>query len=106
MAGDYRFIGKNIPRKNAGEIVTGGARYLGDIKMANLLHGKVLRSPYPHAIIKRVDKSKALALPGVHAVLTHEDVPDWKGGTPRVVRVLDRRVRRRERRSPLRNIGA
>ena len=93
MAGDYRFIGKNIPRKNAGEIVTGGARYLGDIKMANLLHGKVLRSPYPHAIIKRVDKSKALALPGVHAVLTHEDVPDWKGGTPRVVRVLGRRVR-------------
>ena len=61
--------------------------------MLNLLHGKVLRSPYPHAIIKKVDKTKALALPGVKAVLTYEDVPDWKGGTPRVVRVLDRRVR-------------
>ena len=67
--------------------------FLGDLKMLNLLHGKVLRSPHPHAIIKKVDKSKALALPGVKAVLTYEDVPDWKGGTPRVVRVLDRRVR-------------
>ena len=53
----------------------------------------MLRSPYPHAIIKKVDKTKALALPGVKAVLTYEDVPDWKGGTPRVVRVLDRKVR-------------
>ena len=93
MAADYRYIGKVTPRKDAKEIVTGNANFLDDIKMTNLLHGKVLRSPYPHAIIKRVDKSKALALPGVSAVLTHEDVPDWKGGTPRVVRVLDRRVR-------------
>jgi CO/xanthine dehydrogenase Mo-binding subunit len=93
MAADYRYIGKVTPRKDAKEIVTGNANFLDDIKMPNLLHGKVLRSPYPHAIIKGVDKSKALALPGVKAVLTHEDVPDWKGGTPRVVRVLDRKVR-------------
>ena len=93
MAEDYRFIGKRTPRKDARAIVTGSADFLGDLKMLNLLHGKVLRSPHPHAIIKKVDKSKALALPGVKAVLTYEDVPDWKGGTPRVVRVLDRRVR-------------
>ncbi len=54
---------------------------------------RCLRSPHPHAIIRKVDKSKALALTGVKAVLTYEDVPDWKGGTPRIVRVLDRRVR-------------
>ena len=93
MAGDYRFIGKTTPRKDAREIVTGSAAFLGDLKMHNLLHGKVLRSPYPHALIKKVNKNKALSLPGVKAVLTYEDVPDWKGGTPRVVRVLDRRAR-------------
>jgi CO/xanthine dehydrogenase Mo-binding subunit len=93
MAGDYRFIGKTTPRKDAKQIVTGRTDFLGDLKMHNLLHAKVLRSPHPHAIIKKVDKSKALALPGVKAVLTYEDVPDWKGGTPRVVRVLDRKLR-------------
>ncbi|HME41556.1 MAG TPA: xanthine dehydrogenase family protein molybdopterin-binding subunit [Syntrophorhabdales bacterium] len=93
MAANYRFIGKRTPRKDAREIVTGSAAFLGDLKMHNLLHGKVLRSPYPHAFIKKVDKSKALALPGVKAVLTYEDAPDWRGGTPRVFRVLDRRVR-------------
>jgi len=93
MTEDYRFIGKKTPRKDAKQIVTGSAPFLGDLKMHGLLHGKVLRSPHPHAFIKKVDKSKALALPGVKAVLTYEDVPDWKGGTPRLVRVLDRRVR-------------
>ena len=93
MAANYRFIGKKTPRKDARQIVTGSAAFLRDLKMYNLLPGKVLRSPYPHAFIKKIDKSKALALPGVNAVLTYEDVPDWKGGTPRIVRVLDRRVR-------------
>src|SRR5512136_2472982 len=93
MGGDYRFIGKAAPRMEAREIVTGSANFLGDTKMHNLLHGKVLRSPHPHAFIKKVDKSRALALPGVKRVLTYEDVPDWRGGTPRLVRVLDRKVR-------------
>ncbi len=64
MAGDYRFIGKKTPRKDAREIVTGSAAFLGDLKMHDLLHGKVLRSPHPHAIIKKVDKSKALCIAG------------------------------------------
>ena len=54
---------------------------------------KVLRSPHPHALIKKIDKRRALALPGVKAVLTWEDVPDWRGGTPRCKRILDRKVR-------------
>ncbi len=58
-----------------------------------MLYGKVLRSPHPHARIVRIDKSKAEALPGVAAVLTWQDVPDWKGGTPRYTRVLDEKVR-------------
>jgi xanthine dehydrogenase molybdenum-binding subunit len=81
------------PRKDATEIVTGGAKYLNDIKFPDLLYGKVLRSPHPHALIKKVDKSKAERLKGVKAVLTWEDVPDWKGGTPRYTRILDRKVR-------------
>ncbi|MCX5806515.1 MAG: xanthine dehydrogenase family protein molybdopterin-binding subunit [Proteobacteria bacterium] len=93
MTGAYRFIGKATPRKDATDIVTGNTRFLNDIKVADLLYGKVLRSPYPHAIIANIDKTRALKLTGVKAVLTWEDTPDWKGGTPRSTRVLDRKVR-------------
>jgi xanthine dehydrogenase molybdenum-binding subunit len=93
MGDDYRYIGKSTPRRDAAEIVTGTAQYLDDLKFPNLLHGKVLRSPHAHAVIRKIDKSKAEALRGVKAVVTWKDIPDWKGGTPRNVRVLDRKVR-------------
>jgi CO/xanthine dehydrogenase Mo-binding subunit len=89
----YRYIGKNLPRRDAREIVTGSTTYLNDLKFPDLLYGKVLRSPHPHALIKRIDQIRALALPGVKAVLTWEDAPNWRGGTPRCKRVLDRKVR-------------
>jgi xanthine dehydrogenase molybdenum-binding subunit len=89
----YRFIGKPTRRRDALEVVTGATQYLNDIRFTNLLYGRVLRSPHPHALIRRIDKSRAEGLPGVKAVLTWEDVPDWRGGTPRIVRVLDRKVR-------------
>ncbi|OPY81200.1 MAG: 4-hydroxybenzoyl-CoA reductase subunit alpha [Syntrophorhabdus sp. PtaU1.Bin058] len=93
MASRYRFIGKATPRKDAREIVTGTTKFLDDRKFPDILYGKVLRSPHPHALIKSVSKSEALKLPGVKAVLIWEDVPDWKGGTPRCFRLLDRKVR-------------
>jgi len=93
MADKYRFIGKVTPRKDAVEILTGRARFVNDIKLPDMLYGKVLRSPHPHALIKKVDKRRAEKLQGVRAVLAWEDVPDWKGGTPRRTRVLDRKVR-------------
>ncbi|MBI4965794.1 MAG: xanthine dehydrogenase family protein molybdopterin-binding subunit [Desulfomonile tiedjei] len=93
MGNKYRYIGKPMPRRDAEEIVTGAVQYLDDLKFQNLLHGKVLRSPYAHALIKKIDKSKAEVLPGVKAVLTWEDIPDWRGGTPRKVPVLDKKVR-------------
>jgi len=93
MAAPYRFIGKLSQRKDAREIVTGSITYLNDIKLADMLYGKVLRSPHAHALIKAVDVSKALEAPGVKAVLTWADIPDWKGGTPRYTRILDRKVR-------------
>ncbi|MCX5811898.1 MAG: xanthine dehydrogenase family protein molybdopterin-binding subunit [Proteobacteria bacterium] len=93
MTDTYRFIGKATPRKDATDIVTGNTRFLNDLKAPDMLYGKVLRSPHPHAFIASIDKAKALKLTGVKAVLTWEDVPDWKGGTPRYTRVLDRKVR-------------
>jgi CO/xanthine dehydrogenase Mo-binding subunit len=93
MENDYRYISKNIPRRDATGIVSGTTPFMDDLKVQNLLYGKVLRSPYAHANIKKIDKSKAEALPGVKAVVTWEDIPDWRGGTPRIVRVLDKKVR-------------
>jgi xanthine dehydrogenase molybdenum-binding subunit len=58
-----------------------------------MLHGKVLRSPYPHAYLREIDATAAEALPGVKSVLTCKKLPDWKTGIPRHVRVLDRNVR-------------
>lgn len=63
-------LGKDTPLVNARAKVLGRAQYAGDLKLTAMLHGKVLRSPYPHARILRVDTSRALALPGVKAVLT------------------------------------
>jgi CO/xanthine dehydrogenase Mo-binding subunit len=93
MENDYRYISKNIPRRDATGIVSGTTPFMDDLKVQNLLYGKVLRSPYAHANLKKIDKSKAEALPGVKAVVTWEDIPDWRGGTPRIVRVLDKKVR-------------
>ncbi len=93
MTKKYRFIGKPTPRKDAVDIVTGKGKYVNDIKLPNMLYGKVLRSPYPHANIKSIDTSKAKKLPGVKAVLTYKDVPDWKVGMPLHLRVLDSKVR-------------
>lgn len=93
MSEEYRFIGKSTRRTDAAEVVTGATQYLNDIKFTGLLHGKVLRSPYPHALIRKIDKNRAEQLPGVKAVLSFEDVPDWRGGMPRIIRILDRKVR-------------
>ncbi|MEJ2108615.1 MAG: xanthine dehydrogenase family protein molybdopterin-binding subunit, partial [Acidobacteriota bacterium] len=93
MGKEYRYIGKTIRRRDGEDIVTGSAQFLDDLQFRNLLHGRVLRSPHAHARIKGIDKSRAEALPGVRAVLTWEDIPDWRGGTPRNVRILDSKVR-------------
>ncbi|NPV56176.1 MAG: molybdopterin-dependent oxidoreductase [Anaerolineae bacterium] len=55
--------------------VSGKTQYAGDISMPEMLHGKVLWSPYTHARVLSVDASEALAMPGVHAVVTAWDIP-------------------------------
>jgi putative selenate reductase molybdopterin-binding subunit len=64
-------------------VVKGTARYTFDAEIDGLLHIKVLRSPHPHAKIISIDRSAALAVPGVHAVLTHEDAPNKLFSTAR-----------------------
>jgi CO/xanthine dehydrogenase Mo-binding subunit len=93
MSARYRFIGRSTPRKDALDIVTGKATYIDDLKLPDMIYGKALRSPHPHANIKQIDTSRAEALSGVRAVLTYQNVPEWKTGMPKHLSVLDRKVR-------------
>ena len=71
-----REVGISRPRKDAREKLQGKAQYIGDMEMAGMLHGSVLRSPYAHALIRSIDSRRALELDGVVAVLTGADLGD------------------------------
>ncbi|MDJ0926866.1 MAG: molybdopterin-dependent oxidoreductase [Gammaproteobacteria bacterium] len=71
-------VGKSVPRPDALDKVTGGKAFPVNFTMPGMLHGKILRSPYPHARIRSIDTRAALAVPGVKAILTHQDVPQRK----------------------------
>jgi 4-hydroxybenzoyl-CoA reductase subunit alpha len=73
-------VGVSIPRVDAAAKVTGRALYTDDIKLPNMLHGKILGSAIAHGRVKRIDTSKAAALPGVVAIITGDDVPDTMHG--------------------------
>lgn len=74
-----RWVGKRVTRRDAEGKVTGETKFFSDLSFPNMLWGMVLRSKYPHALIRRIDTSKAERLPGVAAVLTHKDVPGTNG---------------------------
>jgi carbon-monoxide dehydrogenase large subunit len=76
MTTTFRVIGKPLGRVEGLDKVTGAGKYAGDVILHDMLWAKVLRSPYPHARIARIDVGKARALSGVHAVLTAADLPD------------------------------
>ncbi|WP_025037685.1 molybdopterin-dependent oxidoreductase [Bradyrhizobium sp. DOA9] len=95
-------FGRSLPAPAGPDVVRGTARYTFDTAIDGLLHIKLLRSPHAHARIVAIDKSDALSIPGVHAVLTHEDAPsvlmstarhekDWMD--PEDTRILDDVVR-------------
>ena len=69
------YVGHPIARLDAPEKVTGRAVYGVDLKLPGMLHAKVLRSPFPHARIARIDTSRAERLIGVRAVVTGRDAP-------------------------------
>jgi CO/xanthine dehydrogenase Mo-binding subunit/aerobic-type carbon monoxide dehydrogenase small subunit (CoxS/CutS family) len=95
-------FGRSLPAPAGPQVVRGAARYTFDTSIEGMLHIKMLRSPHPHAKIISIDKTAALNVPGVQAVLTFEDAPDRLFSTarherawmdPDDTRVLDNVVR-------------
>src|SRR3954447_6818908 len=70
-----KWFGASVKRKEDPAFLTGRGRYIDDINLPGMLHAVVLRSPHAHAGIRSIDKSAALALPGVH-VFVHTDLPE------------------------------
>ncbi|MGB9628748.1 MAG: xanthine dehydrogenase family protein molybdopterin-binding subunit, partial [Thermodesulfobacteriota bacterium] len=79
MVEELSVVGKPAIRVDAHDKVKGKLAFGADLEFHDALHGKVLRSPYPHALIKRINVEKAKAIPGVRAVLTAKDVPGRNG---------------------------
>ena len=71
-------VGEAVPRNDAVPKVAGEFAYSSDLHAAGMLWGRTVRSPHAHARIVEIDTSAAVRMPGVHAVLTHEDVPGQK----------------------------
>ena len=75
-------VGKRRPRSDSPERVTGRTRFTDDLAFPGMLHAKIVRSPHPHARILGIDATRALSLPGVHAVITGKDMPTKYGILP------------------------
>ena len=80
--GGFSVVGKPQRKPDGLSKATGEAVYTDDIQLPGMLHAKTLRSPHPHARIKSIDVSKALAMPGVHAAITGRDLPARYGVIP------------------------
>jgi len=76
----FSIVGQNLPKIDAWAKVVGETKYADDIVLPRLAHGKLLRSPHPHALIRSIDTARARALPGVYAVITGRDLPPVKFG--------------------------
>ncbi|MDQ3907148.1 MAG: molybdopterin-dependent oxidoreductase, partial [Acidobacteriota bacterium] len=72
---NFKVVGKPFRKVDARAKCTGQTLFADDIQLPRMLHCKILRSTEPHALIKKIDASKALALPGVYAVITGDDLP-------------------------------
>src|SRR2546428_5299614 len=94
MTQPFDVIGKTAPKRDGAEKVTGRTRYLHDLVLPRLAHGKILRARYPHARIVRTDTSRARALPGVLPVLTGDDVDPQPFGFAKDQVALNGRHRR------------
>ncbi len=79
---DFTLIGSRMRKIDGLDKATGRAAYTDDIALPGMLHAKILRSPHAHARIVSIDAREALAMPGVHAVVTGEDMPVQYGIIP------------------------
>jgi len=76
METELKVVGKRLPMLDSAAKVTGAAIFTDDLSFPGMLHGKILRSPLPHARILNISTSKAEKLPGVKGVVTGRDIPD------------------------------
>lgn len=72
---DFKWINRTLLRQDAPAKTTGEIKFMSDLSFPGMLWGGILRSEHPHALIKSIDCEAARKIPGVAAVLTHEDVP-------------------------------
>ena len=72
---EYRTLGKRHKIIDGSEKITGTAQYTGDLNLPGMLHARPVLSPYAHANIKSIDRTAAMAVPGVVAVLIAADLP-------------------------------
>ncbi|GLS39752.1 oxidoreductase [Mesorhizobium tianshanense] len=86
---NFTSVGTRPIRPDGVDKVTGRARYGADFNMAGQLVGRVLRSPHAHAVIRKIDTSKAEKLTGVKAVITAADLPDLTDGDAAMYDILD-----------------
>ncbi|HZD53380.1 MAG TPA: xanthine dehydrogenase family protein, partial [Woeseiaceae bacterium] len=73
-------VGRAIPKPDAPDKTIGRTRYVNDMKLPLMLYGRILHTDRVHARIRKIDAAAARALPGVHAVLTAEDIPERRFG--------------------------
>ena len=85
----FNVVGSRVKRPDGIDKVTGRAKYGADMNAAGQLTAKVLRSPHAHALIKKIDTSKAAKLPGVKAIVTGDDFPDHTGGNRGMMDMLE-----------------
>ena len=78
----FHAVGKRARKIEGLAKLTGRALYADDLTLPRMLHGKLLRSIHAHARILAIDASEALAMPGVHAVITGRDLPEYFGIIP------------------------
>jgi len=79
---EFSVIGKPVALIDSAGKTTGAGKYADDLSLPGMLIGKILHSPYPHAAIKRIDATRALALDGVVTVVTGHDAPNKYGILP------------------------
>ncbi|TMG36481.1 MAG: aldehyde oxidase [Chloroflexi bacterium] len=79
---EFSVIGRRLPKVNAWAHLTGQARYADDLFLPRMLYGRLLRATRPHARIRRLDVTRALAHPGVVAIVTGADMPEKMGIMP------------------------
>jgi aerobic carbon-monoxide dehydrogenase large subunit len=77
-----KWVGRPVRRREDPELLSGKGVYIGDLTRPGMLHASFLRSPLPHARIASIDADEARSMPGVHAVLTADDLPEGLGVQP------------------------